>query len=510
MNITIYHKINEGDLYPPCSVTMHLSDLVKQHFNDVPSSLEQAEEWLTAELQGDTSLSFPPAPKKIPVRMTPAAKYTAIKRDTFPVVLPLDSINRTPVERYYNAIIIWEGYRIVETLLRNAASREDDDLTRDEVKETLKQLQRVSGAAFEINDKKIHPALNIRYDEVPPEDVDAYDMVYRIYRFLWQYTCKLYYEIGIMFDAVLKPEDVDPVRDFCNDVLEMFPKEYHLESYVDEMKSIHAAQQAVIADEADTSLLAPLYSCKHASLSSLKPTISLVEDSLYSSAIDDEDYSFKSIKDRISDEIIALSDGREILRYVESEIGTLTDLGITGKSTDSVASQVLAFLKEQKEIYKQNISQSFAPISSPLSRSAGKTIPVKLTKSDMNKNKQKARKRFLHFSGYNLQDEKIMSDENFTRLMTYIEYLVEHNATPPNVQQIPTINLSNEHIEHTFYLTHKELYTMRPTRDEWITFIKDVFFQFRDREFRTIKCKWQKPSTYDRDVQQMVDLSKKK
>lgn len=120
MNITIYHKINEGDLYPPCSVTMHLSDLVKQHFNDIPSSLEQAEEWLTAELQGDTSLSFPPAPKKIPVRMTPAAKYTAIKRDTFPVVLPLDSINRTPVERYYNAIIIWEGYRIVETLLRNA------------------------------------------------------------------------------------------------------------------------------------------------------------------------------------------------------------------------------------------------------------------------------------------------------------------------------------------------------------------------------------------------------
>ena len=103
-----------------------------------------------------------------------------------------------------------------------------------------------------------------------------------------------------------------------------------------------------------------------------------------------------------------------------------------------------------------------------------------------------------------------MSDEIFTRLMTYIEYLVEHNATPPNVQQIPTINLSNEHIEHTFYLTHKELYTMRPTRDEWITFIKDVFFQFRDREFRTIKCKWQKPSTYDRDVQQMVALSKKK
>ena len=43
MNITIYHKINEGDLYPPCSVSMHLSDLVKQHFNDVPSSLEQAE-----------------------------------------------------------------------------------------------------------------------------------------------------------------------------------------------------------------------------------------------------------------------------------------------------------------------------------------------------------------------------------------------------------------------------------------------------------------------------------
>ena len=335
-------------------------------------------------------------------------------------------------------------------------------------------------------------------------------MVYRIYRFLWQYACKLYYEIGIMFDAVLKPEDVDPVRDFCNDVLEMFPKEYHLESFVDDMKSIHTAQQAIIAANADTNLLASLYSCKHTSLSCLKPTIALVEDNLYSSVIEIENYTFNGIKDSISNEIIALSDGREILRYVESEIGKLTDLGITGKTTDSVASRILAFLMEQKEIYKHNISQSFAPISSPLSRGEGKTIPVKLMKADLNKNKQKARKRFLHFSGYNLQDEKIMTEENFDRLMNYIDYLVEHNATPPNVQQIPTINLSNEHIEHTFYLLHKELYTMRPTRDEWITFIKDVFYQFRDREFKTIKCKWQRPSTYDRDVQQMASLSKNK
>lgn len=376
MNITIYHKINEGELYPPCSVFMHLSDLVKQHFNDFPSSLEQAEKWLTAELQCGTTLSFPPAPKKIPVKMTPPAKYTAIKRDTYPVVLPLDSINITPVERFYNAIIIWEGYRIVDTLLRNAESREDDDLTRDDVKETLKQLQRVSWAAFEINDKKIRPALNIRYDEVPTEDEEAYDMVYRIYRFLWQYACKLYYEIGIMFDAVLKPEDVDPVRDFCNDVLEMFPKEYHLESFVDDMKSIHTAQQAIIAVNADTNLLASLYSCKHTSLSCLKPTIALVEDNLYSSVIEIENYTFNGIKDSISNEIIALSDGREILRYVESEIGKLTDLGITGKTTDSVASRILAFLMEQKEIYKHNISQSFAPISSPLSRGEGKTIPT--------------------------------------------------------------------------------------------------------------------------------------
>ena len=316
MNITIYHKINEGDLYPPCSVSMHLSDLVKQHFNDAPSSLAQAEEWLTAELQGDTTLSFPPAPKKIPAEVLPNAKYTAIKRDTFPVELPLDPINQTPVERYYNAIIIWEGYRIKETLLRNAECREDDDLTRDDVKEALKQLQRVSGAAFEINDKKIHPALNIRYGEVPPEEEDVYDMVYRIYRFFWQYTCKLYYEIALIFEDVLKPEDVDPVRDFCNDVLEMFPKEYHLESFVQAMHCIHRAQQSVMSENADKSILPSLYSCKHNSLVSLKPTIALLEDALYAEQLEVDAVSFKELKSDLVAKINALDSKHSVIPVI--------------------------------------------------------------------------------------------------------------------------------------------------------------------------------------------------
>lgn len=58
MNVTIYHKINEGDLYPPCSISMNLSDLVKHHFNDSPLSLAQAEEWLVAELQEITVISL--------------------------------------------------------------------------------------------------------------------------------------------------------------------------------------------------------------------------------------------------------------------------------------------------------------------------------------------------------------------------------------------------------------------------------------------------------------------
>lgn len=510
MNVTIYHKINEGDLYPPCSISMNLSDLVKHHFNDSPLSLAQAEEWLVAELQDKTTIFFPPIPKKIPVKVLPGAKYTAIKRDKYPVELPIDFINQTPVERYFNAIIIWEGYRIKETLLRNAECREDDDLTRNDVKETLKQLQRVSGAAFEINDKKIHPALNIHYGELPPEEEYVYDMVHRIYRFLWQYTFKLYYEIAIVFADILKPEDVDPVRDFYNNVLEMFPKKYNIESFVETMRCIHAAQQAVISGVANVNHLRSLYSSKHSSIQALRPSIGLLEDYLYESAIADEDYSLKGIKNRISNKIIALSDGREILRYIEEESDVLSGLDIVVGRSDSVASQILAYLTEQKVIYKQNISQSFAPISGQPSRGHGNGIPIKLTKTELSKYKQKARKFFQHFSGYNLRDEKIMSDDNYARLMSYIDYLVEHNSTPPGVQQIPTIKLSNEHIEHTFYLAHKELYTMRPTRPEWIQFIKDVFFQFRDREFRTIKQKWQKPSTYDRDVQQMMVKSKDK
>ena len=496
MNITIYHKINEGDLYPPCSVTMHLSDLVKQHFNDVPSSLEQAEEWLTAELQGDTSLSFPPAPKKIPVRMTPEAKYTAIKRDIIPVVLPLDSINRTPVERYYNAIIIWEGYRIVETLLRNAASREDDDLTRDDVKETLKQLQRVSGAAFEINDKKIHPALNIRYDEVPPEDEDAYDMVYRIYRFLWQYACKLYYEIGIMFDAVLKPEDVDPVRDFCNDVLVMFPKEYHLETYVDEMKHIHAAQKAIVEDEADTSHLALLYSCKHTSLSSLKPTISLLEDALFSKQIEADEISFKGLKADLTGRINALDNPREILQLIGDELMTIGELGLSKESHSSQVAQYRDYLEKQQELYEKNLGAMF----STLVPAGGKKVKTKpkqqgLTLPQM---KKKVHETLSFMSGNTHAGAKIMSDADFKTMNDTVVDFVRTGQIPNNITRVTT-TLSNEYVVYTFYLLYRQLKHFG--RQNWIDLTQQLFSQLDTWGGDTIYKRFShKPQYYYQDV----------
>lgn len=496
MNITIYHKINEGDLYPPCSVSMHLSDLVKQHFNDAPSSLAQAEEWLTAELQGDTTLSFPPAPKKIPAEVLPNAKYTAIKRDTFPVELPLDPINQTPVERYYNAIIIWEGYRIKETLLRNAECREDDDLTRDDVKEALKQLQRVSGAAFEINSLKIHPGLSNSYCEGPDEAFQVYNMVYRIYKFLWQYTCKLYYEIGIMFDAVLKPEDVDPVRDFCNDVLEMFPKEYHLESFVKAMQCIHAAQQAFLSDATDKSLLPLLYACKHNSILSLKPTVDLLEDALYAEQLEEDTVSFKDLKAALTAKINALDNPREILQLLEDELLSITELGISSESHSSGVAQYRDYLNKQQDLYEKNLGAMFSTLV-PGGDKKVKTKPKQqgLTLPQM--------KKIVHdtlsfMSGNTRTGAKIMSDADFKTMNDTVIEFVRTGKIPDNITCV-TSTLNNEYVVYTFYLLYRQLKQFG--RQNWIDLMRGLFTQVRSWDAGvTYKRFSQKPQYYYQDI----------
>lgn len=132
-----------------------------------------------------------------------------------------------------------------------------------------------------------------------------------------------------------------------------------------------------------------------------------------------------------------------------------------------------------------------------------KTTTPKTTKSKANPQQQKntAQKLINFLSGYNLKNEKIMPDDNFARLSNYIAALIDNGTLPANIQPIPQTGVSSEYLRYTFYLIHKELYTTRPIRPEWIDLLHAVFVQFNNSEKETTRKKFsKKPDHYDSDI----------
>ncbi len=111
------------------------------------------------------------------------------------------------------------------------------------------------------------------------------------------------------------------------------------------------------------------------------------------------------------------------------------------------------------------------------------------------------------FGGENIQNQKIMKDEDFERLKEYVTILIRDEKVPDDIEPFPTLNIGNGYIKYTFYLIHKELYTIKPQKPYFVEFIKATFRQFENAELSTIKAKFaQKPTHYDSDLQKMRGL----
>jgi len=109
--------------------------------------------------------------------------------------------------------------------------------------------------------------------------------------------------------------------------------------------------------------------------------------------------------------------------------------------------------------------------------------------------------------GENIQNQKIMKDEDFERLKEYVTILILDEKIPDDIEPFPTLNIGNGYIKYTFYLIHKELYTIKPQKPYFVEFLKITFRQFENAELSTIKAKFaQKPTHYDSDMQKMRGL----
>ncbi|HEY5507978.1 MAG TPA: hypothetical protein VIK29_04835, partial [Paludibacter sp.] len=136
----------------------------------------------------------------------------------------------------------------------------------------------------------------------------------------------------------------------------------------------------------------------------------------------------------------------------------------------------------------------------------GATLKPKVQQTNPQEQKTTARKLLNFLSGHNLKNEKIMSDTDFARLVQYVENLIDTGNVPADIKPIYTISISNEYLRYTFYLIHKQLYSTRPIRPEWINLLHAVFSQFENVVFETTRKKFSTvPLHYDSDLQKFQE-----
>jgi hypothetical protein len=506
MELSIYNSIIHGSLQPqgeqPPAHYSEISHLLRE----IPATLPELETRLNQVLGRNSQVNFN---TDVPVNITQYLNnqdYTSISTDYFTpeITLPL-SAPQTQIQRFYYFVITVEARRIKLRLLQSVEILKDNVCAKEEIKAVLNLLSRY--------------ARNIREHTRPNP----------IFDFLLTQIVKLYFELTLMFDVLLSETDYHSFSDFHSSRLNRQADEGETAAY---QKALHLHQAQRLYNTFDSAaasnLLVQLYGDleKTSTDNALIAVICALENTVFLQAektatldfaeIVSVNFSKSLLKDKkqaLNQHLNTLSNAREALAEIENIAENLPDFPTTTPEiaallTSSVARQLRSWLAEQREIYKTNAAQVFVPT---VQNEGTKTAKSKAIQQKMSTQKQKeaAQKRIAFLSGYNRHNEKIMSDDDFARLTIYIFSLIDTGMAPTNIQPISQTGITSEYLRYTFYLIHKELYTTRPIRPEWIDLLHAVFTQFHDVEKETTRKKFSTvPQHYETDIKETVKQSK--
>jgi len=109
-------------------------------------------------------------------------------------------------------------------------------------------------------------------------------------------------------------------------------------------------------------------------------------------------------------------------------------------------------------------------------------IPVLKDNSEL---KEKAHNILIVLSGLWINKEKIMTDEDYTKVINGVIYLIDTEKVKPIDKQINT-SASMQFIKRLFWTIHKELYTVKSNKKSFfIDFLHAYFKCFNDTEKKT-------------------------
>jgi hypothetical protein len=498
MNLTLYNNILHGNLQPFNKQTAVNYIEISHLLNNCPEHLLELESRLTQVLGKGFQIDFN---ANTPVNINQFLSnphYTPVVIYHFPPEVSIQlPVAQSSMQRYYYFIISAEAKRIKLRLLQSVAVLQDDICARQEIKDVLSQLA--------------------RHAKTIKEEAQSNEII----EFLQLNIVKLYFEITIMFDVLLSEQDYISFVDFYSIRLNQQIDETTNAAY---QKALHVHQAQRLFETFDILQAEKIIQLLFVDLSK-QPTDNTIiavlgglENAIFLQAENADIPTFsqsidvdfvksvlKEKKQTFNNQLNTLSNPREALILIENAIDNLPVFNLSvSKMTVlislSFARQFSNWLAEQKEIYKNNASQVFIPTNQ---NEGMKTPKPKATQPKVNPQKQKstAQKLIAFLSGYNRKNEKIMRNEEFVRLTNYIYSLIDTGTIPSNIQAISQTGTSNENLRYTFYLIHKELYTTRPIRPEWIDLLHSVFVQFKDVEVETIRKKFAtKPLYYNDDV----------
>ena len=494
MNLPIAQSILHGALRPGNVSDIAFQALARK-FNNLPSNLNDIEKLFISELGNYAVFDFE---KAVAINNIAPDEYTSIKEYMFKPKIEIrkEEAIKTPQISFYNAIINAEATRIKIALLNYSTVVQSNIDTRQELKETLRQIKSYI--------KKANETVNTYYQDLQTNLV------------------KLYYELTIIFDVVLTENDFTAYEDLYLECFNRYPSNDELNAY-QVAKLIHEVQTQ-IALNCDIQSAQNLYTdvCSSIELNSQNSSILTIGIAL-------ENYAFlKQINQAIPsfDQLInidfvnlIIKEQKSILRqrFEREEIAIDRANAIDDifsellfnrpfQNTLSITNNLSVFLNQQKDIYLKDLSAIFKVV---LEKQVSdiKSKPQPIAKPMQIKSKLAiAHKHLAFLNGINPQNnERIMSENDYKLMMAYIEHLIQHNSIPKITRKIPRANLGKTWFRYSIYIVHKELYSS--IQDTWIEFMQQAFDEFSPKvvTFSTLKTKFsQQPSGYDQFIKKVL------
>lgn len=481
-------------------------------FSKLPSTLSELESLCIRGLSGYVPFEYE---RYRPVNLSKAAPfiYTSISENYFHVDYRLFNYSpQHPFAKFYLNIIHAEMERIKLYLLNFAEITQSDIATKSEVEDILSLLQYYSEA---VTGKQVECTVFSvgRFREISSSELEQRTRDFNIFPLLQQYLVKTYIEIEILFQPILKRNIEQDFDDVVYKCIKQYPPAL-LKLRLQAAILIQKAQQYIASNEINALSfyhpdLVRIYPANTDNQSFLE-VFKAVENAIFlgdntdiQQLVDDKFCKAKYREKWMAkqEEINALTNPREIQPILEDELDQLDLFADNNIQLQSIPRRLRSWLTDRLESTKQNLGNIFIPASKDSAHQSQGKAPI--SEIPLSKQLKIAKTHLNFFTGQNLQNEKIMSDDDYNSLLQYVTSFLTMKVVPVVTNRIRT-NISQDYLRYTFYRIYKDLHLKQPPRDSWVSLLHAIFLQFDNTTESTTSKKFsKKPDLYDSDIKRI-------